>query len=93
MMINMLRPDFTEHFTPEKCNNARYCWSFDASGQRIKPCIFGPYSNCSQCGAYGTTLAESLVSLKGIISNLQNGIGKRGWSEIKRFSTQELEPS
>ena len=74
VMIDMLRPDFMQHLTPERCKSARYFWAYDASGQRIKQCIFGPEADCSQCGCYMTTLAESLGTFKGLIANLQAGL-------------------
>jgi MoaA/NifB/PqqE/SkfB family radical SAM enzyme len=74
VMIEMLRPDFMQHLTPERCKSARYFWAYDASGQRIKQCIFGPEADCSQCGCYMTTLAESLATPSGLIANLRAGI-------------------
>ncbi len=76
VMIEMLRPDFTQHLTPESCRAARYFLAFDASGQRIEPCIFGPGADCSRCGCYMTTLGESLAKPSGIISTLQKSVAR-----------------
>jgi len=73
VMIDRLRPDYTQHLTPENCKNAQYFWAFDASGQRIKQCIFGPTANCSQCGCVVTSFAESLATPRGIVSALRTG--------------------
>jgi MoaA/NifB/PqqE/SkfB family radical SAM enzyme len=74
LMIDMLRPDFTQHLTPERCKNAQYFRAYDAAGQRIQQCIFGPEADCAQCGCYVTTLAESFARPGGLISNLQAAI-------------------
>jgi MoaA/NifB/PqqE/SkfB family radical SAM enzyme len=67
-ILDILRPDYTQHLTPESCNLARFVWSLDASGQRIDQCVFGPQADCSQCGCVAMAYTQRLASPGGIVA-------------------------